>query len=85
MELFRELSMDEKATLIESLVEEPFHGGEVVIQQGDKGDAFYIIKSGTVRWPYTPWAAARFPRGYCTPHPTAGSALHCGGNGRIAA
>jgi len=49
MELFKELSESEKATLVESLLEEKFENGSSIISQGEKGNAFYIIKAGGVR------------------------------------
>ena len=49
MELFKELSESEKSTLVDALVEQPFESGEAIINQGEAGDAFYIIKSGGVR------------------------------------
>jgi len=48
MDLFKELSEAEKALLVESLQEESYKNEEPVIVQGQVGDAFYIIKSGSV-------------------------------------
>jgi len=49
MELFKELTESEKATLVESLKEVEFGEGTPVIKQHDVGDAFYIIKTGAVK------------------------------------
>ena len=49
MELFKELSPSEKATLVDALVEEPFEQGTPIVKQGEQGNAFYIIKAGGVR------------------------------------
>ena len=49
MELFKELSDSEKVLLVESLVEVVFKADEPIIKQGEKGDAFYVIKSGAVK------------------------------------
>ena len=49
MEVFRDLSESEKSVLVDALVEQPFESGDAIIRQSEKGDAFYIIKSGGVR------------------------------------
>ena len=48
MEIFRELSDTEKGLLVDSLVEIPYKTTEPIITQGEVGDAFYIIKTGSV-------------------------------------
>mgnify|MGYP001179919512 CR=1 FL=1 len=48
MELFKELSPTERATLVENLVEVTYEKGDAIIKEGEKGDAFYIVKSGHV-------------------------------------
>jgi len=49
MEMFKALTHTQKAVLVDSLVEERYYKDEDIIQQGDIGDSFYIIVSGSVR------------------------------------
>ena len=49
MDLFKELTETERTTLVESLREETFESGVVIISQGEKGDGFYIVKVGGVK------------------------------------
>ena len=49
MEIFKELSESEKSLLVESLQEVSVENGTAIVKQGDSGDAFYIIKTGSVR------------------------------------
>jgi len=49
MEIFKELSDAEKTLLVDSLQEEAFQEGAAIFSQGDKGDSFYIIKTGSVQ------------------------------------
>jgi len=49
IDLFSGLTSSERSTLIESLTEEVYTPGQAIIQQGEDGESFYIIKSGTVR------------------------------------
>jgi len=44
--LFKRLPKDQHPMLASACTNESFQGGAVVIQQGDTGEAFYIIKSG---------------------------------------
>merc|ERR1712196_336014 len=46
MELFKELTESEKASLVESLKTETYDAGTKIVTQGDPGVSFYIIKSG---------------------------------------
>jgi len=48
MPLFKELSDDEKGQLVDSLEEETFAEEESIVTQGEPGEAFYIIKTGSV-------------------------------------
>jgi cGMP-dependent protein kinase len=48
-ELFKGLSESDRSTLIEHLEEQSYPEGAKIISQGERGDAFYIIKTGTVR------------------------------------
>eukprot|EP00698_Gefionella_okellyi_P008508 TRINITY_DN210_c0_g1_i2.p1 TRINITY_DN210_c0_g1~~TRINITY_DN210_c0_g1_i2.p1 ORF type:complete len:3780 (+),score=1127.00 TRINITY_DN210_c0_g1_i2:350-11689(+) len=45
--LFRELEMEHMNAVIDSMAKCEFHDGDVVIQQGDDGDAFYVVQEGT--------------------------------------
>ena len=47
--MFKALSPSEVTLLIDSLAERRFQQGDRILQQGDAGDTFYIIKSGQVR------------------------------------
>ncbi len=47
--LFSGLSEDDLNDLAQALADEPFKTGDVIIQQGTRGDTFYIIYSGTVK------------------------------------
>eukprot|EP00908_Phaeocystis_cordata_P026034 Transcript_8509.p2 GENE.Transcript_8509~~Transcript_8509.p2 ORF type:complete len:482 (+),score=294.80 Transcript_8509:1140-2585(+) len=49
MEMFSGLSSGEREKLIGSLQEESFGKGTDIIKQGEAGESFYIIKSGTVK------------------------------------
>ena len=40
------LSKDEKLALLDAFEEESFESGQAVVQQGEAGDLFYIIKEG---------------------------------------
>ena len=68
MELFKELSESEKATLVDALVEIPFENGDAIIKQGEAGDAFYIIKSGGVKVTSVNEGAARQGSPQCPLH-----------------
>lgn len=46
---FKELTEDEKGNLIDALEEETFDTGVDIIKQGTQGDAFFIIKTGSVK------------------------------------
>lgn len=46
--LFRQLDANSKKTVIEALGKKEFKKGDEIITQGDEGDYFYIIESGTV-------------------------------------
>ena len=48
LKLFDPLSAGERALLLGSLTTVPVATNEIVIRQGDKGDTFYIVKSGAV-------------------------------------
>ena len=49
MEIFKALTDNEKALLVDSLIEEKFENGAPIITQGAAGDSFYIIKAGSVK------------------------------------
>jgi len=49
MEIFDALKDDEKTLLAKSLTEEQFVKGEVIFEQGEKGDKFYILVEGDVQ------------------------------------
>lgn len=49
MDMFKTLEESERAKLIEALTEETFEAGEDIIRQGEEGQDFYIIVSGTVK------------------------------------
>ena len=46
--LFQYLTREERAKLVSALESKVFDGDEVIIQQGDVGDAFFIIQKGEV-------------------------------------
>lgn len=46
VELFSELSADMLERLIDAMVDAPFKQGEYVFEQGDDGDAFFVITEG---------------------------------------
>jgi serine/threonine protein phosphatase PrpC/CRP-like cAMP-binding protein len=46
--LFKELNGSQIDRLIEILTEQTYAQGENIVKQGDEGDTFYVIKSGTV-------------------------------------
>lgn len=46
--LFRQLDANSKSTVLSALMKKLFTSGTEVITQGDEGDYFYIIESGTV-------------------------------------
>jgi CRP-like cAMP-binding protein len=48
MEMFKELTDNEKTILIDALKEEHFESGVEILTQGTAGNSFYIIKSGSV-------------------------------------
>ena len=41
------LDQYERLTMIDALVPVTFQDGDVIVQQGDPGDEFYIIEEGT--------------------------------------
>ena len=47
VELFRALSPEHKATIADALKCEVFDEGDVVITEGETGDRFYVVSSGT--------------------------------------
>jgi len=47
VELLRPLLSTELALVDQALIEKQYHVGQIVFNQGDVGDKFYIIKSGT--------------------------------------
>ncbi|MDQ7826638.1 MAG: mechanosensitive ion channel family protein [Candidatus Eremiobacteraeota bacterium] len=48
IDIFKSLSPEAIASLTRSLRSEIFPGGDVLFRQGDKGERFYIVKSGEV-------------------------------------
>jgi len=48
MEIFDALKDEEKTLLAKSLLEKPFAKNDVIFEQGDKGDMFYILVEGSV-------------------------------------
>ena len=59
MDMFRALSNAERETLIESLEERSFAVGKEILKQGDPGEDFFIIKSGSVRVTQTQQGSTR--------------------------
>jgi len=47
--LFSELSEEERAQLAQRFRLRSFRTGEAIVQEGERGDAFYLIRSGYVR------------------------------------
>lgn len=47
--LFSGLSEDDLKDVAEALVDETYKNGETIIKQGERGDTFYVLYSGTVR------------------------------------
>ena len=47
VKLFSTLSMDQLETLCGALEERHYKKGEWIFQQGDEGDAFYVVQSGS--------------------------------------
>merc|ERR1712232_509798 len=48
LKLFKELKDDEKMEVSKALVEANFNGGDVIMEQGETGDTFYILIEGEV-------------------------------------
>ncbi|CAE7257329.1 for [Symbiodinium microadriaticum] len=48
VDILKHLQADEKAMLADALIERTFYKGETIIQQGEKGDTFYILYDGQV-------------------------------------
>ena len=48
MKIFEQISRYEKLKLLDGLEVKRFEEGEVVLREGDAGDYFYIVESGTV-------------------------------------
>jgi cAMP-dependent protein kinase regulator len=44
--LFAHLEEDERRQVFDAMVEVKFHANDVIIQQGDEGDNFYVVESG---------------------------------------
>ena len=59
MDMFRALSNAERETLIESLEERSYAVGKEILKQGDPGEDFFIIKSGSVRVTQTQQGSTR--------------------------
>ena len=49
VEMFKALEAAEMDALVAALQEVSFSKGESIIRQGERGDSFYILKSGTVK------------------------------------
>ena len=49
VEMFKALRPEEMETLVRALHEVTFEKGHRIIKQGEQGDSFYILKSGTVQ------------------------------------
>jgi len=49
IEVFNALSASELSVLVEALTECKYEAGEVIIRQGHKGDAFFLLRSGEVK------------------------------------
>ncbi len=49
VKLFEKLNLDEKKKLSESFIVETYEANEVIVQQGDKGTTFYILKEGNTQ------------------------------------
>merc|ERR1712008_480799 len=49
MEIFDDLKDEEKTLLAKSLLEKPLVKDEIIFEQGDKGDMFYILVEGKVK------------------------------------
>ena len=49
IEMFKALNSTEVSVLVDALSEARYVTGDKIINQGDEGDTFFIIKSGTVR------------------------------------
>ena len=49
MEMFKGLNTAEREKLIDNLQEVRFSRGAEIIKQGDPGETFYIVKTGTVK------------------------------------
>lgn len=47
--ILRELCADDKLAIVDALAVHEYKKGDVIIQEGEKGDTFYIIKEGEVQ------------------------------------
>lgn len=48
IEIFSHLSMGELTQIAEQMQLRTFHGGDVMIRQGDEGDEFFLLRDGSV-------------------------------------
>lgn len=59
------LKLDELDKLMDALKRRRYPAGQIVIKQGERGDAFYMIASGTVSvWDKDKQVATRYPGEY---------------------
>ena len=48
LEIFNSVPLSRIAEVLACCVEKKYNAGEIILQEGDEGEKFYIIKSGSV-------------------------------------
>lgn len=45
--MFAPLAEEDKKTLVDTMREETYQAGDIIIKEGDKGNSLYLVESGT--------------------------------------